>query len=167
MNKEPMTDDQVKSLLKREYPELFPQDIDRIAKTCRSEKWFLQLVKSKRLSEDLKTGGGPVIVAANAGGMAKDETPAVCEEKYGAAEQYDEEAESKKPDRERDIKAVEWAIELMLSTHNDRLRHMRASIAIAILNNNLNREEISNHFSVTPKRVTQVVQEVKSRRISN
>jgi hypothetical protein len=34
-------------------------------------------VNSKRLSEDLKTGPGPVIVATNVGGV--DETPAVDE----------------------------------------------------------------------------------------
>ena len=54
MTHEPMTDDQVRALLKREYPKLFPQEIERMLQTCRSEKWFRELVKSKRLSGDLK-----------------------------------------------------------------------------------------------------------------
>jgi hypothetical protein len=75
---EHLTDDQIKAILKKEFPKLFDQEIERIAKTCANEKWFIEL-RRKRLSEDLKTSTGPVIVAANAGGEAKDHRPAVCE----------------------------------------------------------------------------------------
>jgi hypothetical protein len=151
---------QIKAILRKEYPDLLKQDIDRLAKTCVGEKWFEEL-RRERLSEDLKTGKGKVVVAANSGGEAKDDRPAVCEEQYGAAEQYDEEAESKKPERDLHVKALEWAAELFLSTKSDRVRHMRCSLALGFLKGNLNIHETAEHFKVTPERAKQVLKDVK------
>ena len=79
---EPLTDKQIKTILRKEYPELREEEIDRLAQTCTGEPWLVEL-RRKRLSKDLKTGPGPV-VAADAGGVAKDDTPATSEEQYGS-----------------------------------------------------------------------------------
>jgi hypothetical protein len=129
----------------------------------------ITLVKRERLSKDLENGPPKVIVAANAGGVEKDDKPATCEEKYGETpEKYfdDPDPESLKPDGDRDIAAAEWHIKLLLSARTDRVRHMRASVAIGILKNNLNLSDIARHFKVTPERVTQVVKDVKGFEIS-
>jgi hypothetical protein len=166
----------VKGILKKEYPDLPKEDIDRLAKTCTGKPWFLEL-KRERLSKDLDENNyKKVVVAANAGGVEKDDTPAASEEKYG--EQIDprlkrsgERIEDPDPEslmagRERDIKAAEWTVHLLLSARTDRVRHMRASVCLQILRNNLNLTEIAEHFDVTPQRVTQVVNEVKTFEIS-
>jgi hypothetical protein len=163
-----LTDKQVKALLKKEYPSLLKQDIERLLKTCRSEGWFQKLVESKRLSEDLKTSR-PVVVAPNAGGIDKDTTPSTEESQYGEIPEIypdDPDPESLKSDRERDIKAFESAIKLFLDCRSDRVRHMRASVSLAILKNNLNLSAIAKHFNVTPERVTQIVKDVKRHEIS-
>jgi DNA-directed RNA polymerase sigma subunit (sigma70/sigma32) len=111
-------------------------------------------------------------VAANeqqARGVAKDDTPATSEEQYGSTSDScfdDPDPESLKPDRDRDIKAAEFAINLLLSARTDRVRHMRASIAIALLKNNLNLGEIAKHFGITSERVTKVVKDVKGYEVS-
>jgi DNA-binding MarR family transcriptional regulator len=43
---------------------------------------------------------------------------------------------------------------------------MRASIAIALLKNNLNLGEIAKHFGITSERVTKVVKDVKGYEVS-
>jgi hypothetical protein len=60
-------------------------------------------------------------VAANkqeARGVAKDDTPATSAEQYGSTSDNcfdDPDPESLKPDRDRDIKAAQFAINLLLS----------------------------------------------------
>ena len=78
----------------------------------------------------------------------------------------DPDPETLKPDRDRDIKATEFVTKLLLSAKTDRVRHMRASIAIAVLKSNLNLSDIARHFKVTPERVTQVVKDVKGYEVS-
>jgi hypothetical protein len=168
---EPLTDKQVKAILRKEYPYLFAQDIDRLAKTCTKEKWFIELVKSKRLSDDLKTGNGPVVVAANAGGVDKDNTPATCEKKYGETpESYfdDPDPESLKPDRDRDteIKILRFAVKMLCDCRTDPVRLMRASVGLALFEGQLNLGEIARHLNVTAERVKQIEKEVKGYEIS-
>ena len=104
-------------------------------------------------------------MAANkqeARGVAKDDTPATSEEQYGSTSDNcfdDPDPESLKPDRDRDIKAAEFAVNLLLS--RGRIGFMRASIGLAILKGNLNLGEIAKQFNVTPERVTQIVKDVK------
>ena len=39
------TDEQIKAILRKEYPDLHAVEIDRIARTCRNAKWFKELLK--------------------------------------------------------------------------------------------------------------------------
>ena len=165
---EPLTDEQIKAILRKEYPDLFPQDIDRIAKTCANEKWFLEL-QAARLSKDLKNGPKQVVVAANAGGVDKDDKPATAEEQYGETpEKYldDPDPESLRPDRDPFVQVSEWLVKFIFSGRTDRARHMNASVGLALLKGEANLGVIAEHFGVTTERVTQVVKKANGFEIS-
>jgi hypothetical protein len=58
--------------------------------------------------------------------------------------------------------SFESAIKLLLACRTPRVQHMRASVAIAILNGDLKVSSIASHFSVTVQRVRRVVKEIKA-----
>jgi hypothetical protein len=159
MTERDLTDEEVRAFLKREWPQTLEVEVDRMLKTCRTEAWFQKAWKSKRLSGDLKTGGAP-----------PNKTPAVYDGKYGKVPPKfhdDPDEEPAKPGRERDIRAAEWAVRLLLEARTDRVRHMRASIALQLFKNELNLAELAKHFDVTPQRVKQVINEVNSFQVSD
>jgi len=64
--------------------------------------------------------------------------------------------------RKIQIRALEAAVQLLLSARTDRVQHMRASVALAILKGDLNLGEIASHYRVTGERVRQIVKEVEA-----
>jgi len=89
--------------------------------------------------------------------------------KFGSVEfQYPtDEPESPAGDRAADaIKVAEWMAKLIWSGRTERVRMIYASVAIALLRNDLNLQEIAAHFSVTQRRAEQIVAKVKTFRIS-
>jgi hypothetical protein len=151
------------NFLKSEYSNLSKELADELAKNHAHEEWFQSLMKGPRLAEDKpKTGHDAIVVAANAGGVAKDDTPAVCEEQYGAAEQYDDEAEAQMLDMERQIRVAEWAFKLARYGRTDGVRCLHISIALQILKNQIQISELAEYHGVTTQRIKQAIKEVKS-----
>ncbi len=74
---------------------------------------------------------------------------------------YPDDTELPEIDRDRDIAALERWTRLIFSARTMRLKHMRASVAIAILRGNPNLDAIASHFRVTAERVRQVVNEIQ------
>ncbi len=64
--------------------------------------------------------------------------------------------------RETQVKALEFMASMLLSARTDRVRHMRASICLAILKGQLNVGEIAEHFGVCAQRVRNCVKEIES-----
>jgi hypothetical protein len=69
------------------------------------------------------------------------------------------------PDRDKEIKMMEFITDLYFSTRKDELRHMYASVCIPLFKGHLDKEkkkEIADHFDKTPERVNQVIKEVQN-----
>ena len=65
-------------------------------------------------------------------------------------------------DRSRDVEALERWTRLLLSERAHRITHMRASVALALLRNDLNLSDIASHFRVTVQRVGQIKREIQA-----
>jgi hypothetical protein len=64
-------------------------------------------------------------------------------------------------DRNRDIAALESWTKLILSARANRITHMRASIGLALVRNDLNVASLARHFHVSVQRVNKLVREMK------
>ena len=67
-------------------------------------------------------------------------------------------------DRSRDVQALERWTELLLSGRASRVTHLRASVALALLRNDLKVSSIAIHFGVSVQRVRRLVREIKSQK---
>ena len=138
-----LTDDQIKALLKSEYPKLFPQEIERMVKTCRNAKWFKELLKRPPRSVGLTQG----LTAANVE-KPKDSVPDHLE-----MDEIEEAKSELAEQREGQIRAMELWTELLLSSHVTRVQHMRCSIGLALLKGSLSAAEVAAHFGVSDETV--------------
>jgi hypothetical protein len=65
-------------------------------------------------------------------------------------------------DLENAVRTAQWLAKLIYSGRTIRVQRMNASIGIALLQNRLNIQELSDHFHLTPQRIVQAVKKVKS-----
>ena len=53
---EPLTDQQIAAVIKREYPHILPAEAERMARTCRRAKWLKELLRKPPRSVGLSQG---------------------------------------------------------------------------------------------------------------
>jgi hypothetical protein len=152
-----------KNRLRAEYPRnehnsigLSEEQAAELAKNHAHEEWFQSLMEGPRLAEDKpKTGIDAPFVAANVGGLPKNETLATAENHFGAIAEEDFDgiinAESPKPDFDFYIRGVEWSMQLLLSTQKRELQCLYASIAIGLLKNTLDIREMAKYHNLTQR----------------
>ena len=163
---EHLTDEQIKALLKSEYPKLFPQEIDRMVKTCRRAKWFKELLKraprSVGLTQGLNTANvekieeeetEPEEQLDNLGRSTEAEKPKDSAPDHLEIDALEEAKSELAEQRESQIRAMELWTELLLSSHVTRVQHMRCSIGLALLKGSLSAAEVAAHFGVSDETV--------------
>ena len=137
------TDDQIRTILREEYPKLFPAEIERMVKTCRRAKWFQELLKRPPQSVGLTQGKNTKVNVAVPENSVLDhlEMDEIEEAKSELAEA-----------REAQIRAMELSMQLVLDSAVTRVQHIRASIALALLKGCLSAAEVAAHFGVSATR---------------
>jgi hypothetical protein len=169
----------VVQVLKREYPKIWPklqkEEKDRyVGEALDGAKWFKDVVKKHRLSDDLQTDTGPKIIGGVNDPKTKDATGygewvgTGYHAENGGLKSYDEldQEEKKLLDLEDKIRVAEWAFRLAVHGRTDRVRHLHISIAMQILRDQLEISELAEYHGVTNQRVKQAINEVKSFEIS-
>jgi hypothetical protein len=74
---------------------------------------------------------------------------------------YPDEEIIQEVDRNRDIRALESWTKLILSARANRVTHMRASIGLALVRNDLKVSSLAAFFRVSPQRVNKLVREIR------
>ena len=137
---DPLTDDQVRNLLKSEYPTLFQCEVDRMVKTCRREKWFLELLKRAPRSAGITQGLNPVNVEE-------------AEPDHLEISELEEAKSELAKQRDAQVRGMELLTQLLLDSQVHRVQCMRASIGIALLKGSLDPKEVADHFDVSDETV--------------
>jgi hypothetical protein len=164
----------VVQVLKREYPKLWPklpkEEKDRyVGDALDGAKWFNDIVKKHRLSDELQTDTGPKIIGGVNDPKTEDSTGygewvgTGYHAENGGLQTYDElDAEEKRlQDLER-IRTAEWAFKVAQHGRTLGVRNLHISVGLQIIKNQLQISEIAEYHGVTPQRVKQVANEVKS-----
>ena len=168
------------NVLKREYPKLWPtlQKAEKnryVDEALDGAKWFNDIVKKHRLSDDLKTSIGPTIVGGvNDHDTHEDKTGygdwvgTGYDAKTGGLKTYDEldEEEKRLLDLEDKIQVAEWAFRLAVHGRTQSVRLLHISIGLQLLRNQIQISELAEYHGVTIQRVKQAIKEVKGFEIS-
>jgi hypothetical protein len=142
------------------------EQADELAKSQDHEEWFKALKEGPRLADKPKTGTDAIVVAANAGGVEKHKTPDIDAEKYGEqfgyAKQYDEETEEQMQAMEIAVQAAERAYKIAMYGRTQGTRNLHISIGMQLLRGQPQIQELAEYHDLTPQRVKQAINEVKS-----
>ena len=154
-----------KAILRKEYPNLRADEIERVAKTCHKAKWFQELLKRAPRSVGLTQGLNAANVEKIEGEGTEPEEQADNLGKAEAEKTKDsapdhleidalEEAKSELAEqRDAQIRGMELLTQLLLSSQVTRVQHMRASIGLALLKGSLSAAEVAAHFGVSDETV--------------
>jgi hypothetical protein len=157
-------------LLWREYPSLTRGEIERYARHCRGDKWFLALLKKQPRSVGLAQAKDDLNVEeiAEAEGMPRQTvTDSLAEfgnvAKLGKSDQAAAE-HAAADNHEIEIKALEASAKLLLGSNPSRVQRMTASVMLGLLRGDYDAKAIEKHFRCSDETVRRITKRVKEYR---
>jgi hypothetical protein len=136
-------------ILHYEYPTLCRQEVERMAKHNRHDKWFQALLAKRPRSVGLS--------------QAKDDLDVeeIGERELAAEPDGDEEEAD---NREAEIKALEASAKLLLGSNPSRVQRMTASVMLGLLSGDYDAKAIEKHFQRSDETVRRITKRVKEYR---
>jgi hypothetical protein len=134
-------------ILRRAYPDLCRQEVERMAKHNRHDKWFQVLLAKRPQSIGLC--------------QAKDDLNV---EEIGAGEDAAEPAGDEAEEAtqiEIEIKALEASAKLLLGSNPSRVQRMTASVMLGLLSGDYDAKAIERHFQCSDETVRRITKRVK------